>query len=346
MDTDILKRYIIDRMEDYNWQQIAKQLKGKLPESEQIEWREWLNESETNQALFEQCQKVWSEQRALSELTDEAFLKHIQSDPDQVWEEILAKTSAQSTAVKSTNYSWVYKMAAAVLLMVGAGWIAIQFGSDLSGNKTVVQTGDFTDSIFLPDSTQVWLNKDSQISYGDFQGDNREVELDGEAFFEVRRNVLKPFIVETNHARIEVLGTSFNINSRNSIEDESLTVASGKVAYSPLGNSELKIELMKNEFASLDPNGGLPVKGKVDRNYMAWKTGLLIFKNDQLVEVARVLNRYYDVQINLSDAEIGLKRMTATFQHMTADDAIHVICNLYDLNSSTKGSTITLTQNN
>ncbi|PIB35796.1 hypothetical protein BFP72_10515 [Reichenbachiella sp. 5M10] len=329
-------------MQDHHWQLIAKQLKGELTPSEQDEWQEWLDENETHQTQYEQAKTLWQEKNEDSHLSDAQFLQRIQSDPALAWQGIMSQIDTPQR--QRTSYAWIYRVAAVVALALGLGWASLHYTTDLLSDQTRIQTSDGTDSTYLPDSTRVWLNKHSTITYGDFKGETREVTLDGEAFFEVTRDEHKPFIVTTNHAKIQVLGTSFNINSRGARTDESLTVASGKVAYSPLEEPQHRIELIQNEHAILNPHTGAPIKQKMDRNFLAWKSGILRFENDALSHVQDVLSHYYGMTIHIPDPVIRDKRLTATFKQMTVDESIQVICNLYGLQKTQQDNTITLTK--
>ncbi|MBU2913564.1 FecR family protein [Reichenbachiella agariperforans] len=327
-------------MQDHHWQLIAKQLKGELTPSEQQEWQDWLDKSETNQTQYEQAKVLWQTKSADSKLNDAEFLQHIQSDSAQVWQGILSQIDTPQR--QHTSYAWIYKVAAMLAVTLGLAWTVLRHNTALLTGQTHFETTNFTDSTYLPDSTHVWLNKHTSISYGDFSGETREVTLDGEAFFEVTRDEQKPFIVKTNHAQIQVLGTSFNINSHGDLRNESLTVASGKVAYSTLKKPDQSIELVKNEHAILTSHTLLPVKTSMDPNFLAWKSGILLFENNDLDYVQKILSDYYDLEIIITDEDILSKRLTATFERMTAEESIQVICNLYGLQKTQQNNTITL----
>lgn len=140
--------------------------------------------------------------------------------------------------------------------------------------------------IGLPDGTTVWLNAASSISYPTaFRGKERTVRITGEAFFEVAKDAAKPFQVRTNSDLIQVLGTSFNVNSYTDEEGVKTSLIDGAVK---IGNIVLK-------------PGQACVKGKVFKTNLdqdvAWKNGVFNFHDVDLAVVMRQLSRWYDVEV-------------------------------------------------
>ena len=148
----------------------------------------------------------------------------------------------------------------------------------------------------LSDGTVVYLNSDSELRYPvSFSATSREVELRGEAFFEVITDPQRPFVVNAEQVRVRVLGTSFNVNSYADENYTEVTLVEGHVAayvddksYDLLPSRQLRWD---KESESVD------IRTVNVNDYIAWKKGQYVFKGRSLEEVAKVLERWYDMEI-------------------------------------------------
>lgn len=159
--------------------------------------------------------------------------------------------------------------------------------------------------LVLSDGTEVYLNAMSSIRYPvKFTGDTREVELHGEAYFEVTKDPKCPFIVKTHEINIQVLGTSFNLNAYDNTEEIVTTLVEGRVKINAGKNDESRV-LMPNEQATFHVKGGTTEINKVDVNlYTAWKDGNLIFYNNRLEDIMTTLTRWYAADVLYADASV------------------------------------------
>lgn len=151
-------------------------------------------------------------------------------------------------------------------------------------------------SVTLPDGTKVWLNAESSLHYPlTFAGNERLVEMTGEAYFEVAHNAALPFKVKVANQVVEVLGTHFNINAYTNEPSVRTTLLEGLVRISK-GNSQEFIH--PNEEASVSNNSANIKINKVDaQNAIAWKNGYFSFHNADLKTVMRQLSRWYDIDV-------------------------------------------------
>jgi len=153
----------------------------------------------------------------------------------------------------------------------------------------------------LPDGSIGWLNSGSIIKYPVPFSSVRMVVLNGEAFFDVVKNPESPFIVDANHVKVKVLGTSFNVVSYDNDSISEVIVASGKVEVSKAGQI-LTSELLPSERLIVNQSKNSFSKSSVDiQNYTSWKTGKLIFLNDNLDEVVRKVSRFYNVDFEVKE---------------------------------------------
>jgi transmembrane sensor len=151
--------------------------------------------------------------------------------------------------------------------------------------------------LVLNDGTKVWLNSASSLSFpAVFTGKTREVEITGEAYFEVAKNAAKPFKVKTNHVVVEVLGTHFNIMAYNDEAVMKTTLLEGSVKISNRQNTNF---LKPGQRASLNQNGEISVVDDPDADdAIAWKDGLFQFRDAGIEAIMRQAARWYNVDVS------------------------------------------------
>lgn len=160
--------------------------------------------------------------------------------------------------------------------------------------------------LVLADDSKVWLNSASSIRFPNtFTGNERKVEITGEAYFEVSRNESIPFKVEVNGAEVEVLGTHFNINAYEDEEEIKTTLLEGSVKVS---NGSGNLLLTPGQQARINKNGEIKIIKDADIDEaVAWKNGRFIFQENNIQSVMRQLARWYDVDVyyrgNVTDEE-------------------------------------------
>jgi len=179
--------------------------------------------------------------------------------------------------------------------------------------------------ITLVDGTKVWLNAESSIRYPTtFRGSKREVEITGEAYFEVAHNAKKPFYVKSNNETIQVLGTHFNVNAYSDEPEMKTTLLEGSVKISYNGQSAL---LKPGQQAIVSPSGQkINVTEANGKQAVAWKDGQFIFEHTALKTLMRQVARWYDLDVvyngNVAndefngqvDANVNLSKMLRILQ--------------------------------
>lgn len=169
----------------------------------------------------------------------------------------------------------------------------------------VVATTDRIKHVVLPDSSEVWLNTASTLKYPkDFDGRLRQVELDGEACFDVSKDEHRPFIVKSKWLTTRVLGTVFNFKTRASDNTAEVALLEGSVRVR--GNhDEGQITIHPNQKAVLDKSSGqMEVVQMYAPLAAAWRTHTIPFANMRLTEIASALEAYYQVRIDVCPALI------------------------------------------
>ena len=180
-------------------------------------------------------------------------------------------------------------------------------------NELLIPFGK-TSQIILPDGTKVHLNAGSRLVYPEFFKDkHRTVFLMGEAFFDVKENKNRPFVVKTTDVKLKVLGTKFNVSAYSSDNVIETVLTEGKVSLEPLNGGVFakSMELLPNQLASFDKGTQELVVNDVDvSNYVLWKDGILKFESTDLSRIVKRLERFYNVRFYYGDPFLGSVTIT------------------------------------
>ena len=249
----------------------------------------------------------------------------------------------QDEKVKFGNFSSNKKLlafAAVIIIFFSIGFGIIKL---LQNDTQIIQlqTAFNQSQIVLSDGSIVHLNGNSWLEYpAEFSGQNRLIKLNGEAYFEVHPDKDHPFIIDTKNARIQVLGTSFNVRTSNNNEVE-VFVTEGKVRLQDIFSHDNHIVLEKGGFAGLK-NNVLQTNKLSDINYLSWQTKMLEFNNTPLHEVINTLNRTYAVQIELATEDIGMLTLTSKYKQLEVNVLLDAMCLTFKLNRKIENNRIIL----
>lgn len=182
----------------------------------------------------------------------------------------------------------------------------------------------------LPDGSSGWLNSGSTLKFPvKFSGNERNLELIGEAWFDVVKNPKIPFVVNALGVDVVALGTKFNVQAYPDSKSVDITLESGKVIVhrKTKNQTELIAELEPGEQISVLKQESKPQKeNKVEvENYTAWTKGKLVMRNEKMSEVVNKLEKWYNVKITITDKEIEEYRYRATFQDETIDEIFRLL---------------------
>jgi hypothetical protein len=197
-------------------------------------------------------------------------------------------------------------------------------------------------SLTLPDGTRVWVNSGSSLSYPEkFDQDQRIVKMDGEAFFEIEKDSLRPFLVVADGFITTALGTSFNVNS-NSSGGLKISLLTGKVKVAKELSSEEFFLEPGQEFLD-DENSGKGIVRKFHpEKVLAWKDGKIIFENAGLPEVVKTLEDWYGVEINLVNAENVKWKFSGEYKNEILDNVLNSMAFIEKFNYKINGKNIEL----
>jgi ferric-dicitrate binding protein FerR (iron transport regulator) len=272
-------------------ERIIRFLRNELSESEKPEILDWIEESGENQAMFNELKNTLILANTFGAGTESRGLTsgHV--------------TSGRAGSVRLTR---VLGYAATVLIIVTAGLLVfIQYKriNMLSQNHVeyVVPNGQ-TSNVVLSDGTHVYLNSGSTLKYNaDYSISGREVFLVGEAYFDVVTDKSKPFIVHTSSFDVFATGTSFNVQAYPNSDISDVTLVSGKVSVVS-GFMDEPLALASGNNVSLYRNTNEFRLSKIEGSqYVSWKDGIITFRNARLGDIAKMLERTYNVTIVFAD---------------------------------------------
>jgi transmembrane sensor len=179
--------------------------------------------------------------------------------------------------------------------------------------------------VTLPDGSKAWLNSLSKLTYNsDYNKEKRTLQLDGEAYFEVAHNPQKPFIVRSNDISVEALGTSFGVKAYNEDIEISSILMKGKVRVTtPAGITILK----PNERVLYDKTNKIANKSKVTNaiDFTGWIHNELRFENESLGEIAKNIQRIYNVKIIFASERLKKLRYTGTVENNSLESVLNII---------------------
>jgi len=182
--------------------------------------------------------------------------------------------------------------------------------------------------VVLPDGSKVWLNAESTIKFSiPFQEESRDIDLQGEAFFDVAKNPEQPFIVQSGNVKVKVLGTRFNYKAFAEDKNIEVVLEEGQVALSLKRNSGTQEAIMHpGDRAVIEKESGKATIGNENINkYIAWHSGKLVFDNTPMSEVAQLLERWYGIEVTVQDPEIMNYRFTTTFENESLFQVIELL---------------------
>ena len=264
---------------------IFKCFRNELSEKEKADLDAWIAEDEANAGMYKEA------------LVEYEYLL-INGDVDAL-KEMAPVSHSGKTGIVRTIVKAAIGVAAAVAIFFTATWLSdYRMQKELSRNLiTATALPGQIVSMGLPDGTSVQLNSGATMYYpAMFKGKEREVRLEGEAFFEVAHDSKKPFIVKTFASDIKVLGTKFNVNADRNAGEFSVTLAEGSVQVSSLADPG-RIIVMKPDEKVYMADGKLMVKKTKVKDEIRWKDGIIDIDGLDFDELINKLEMAFGVDI-------------------------------------------------
>ena len=300
---------------------IIKFLQGELSEKESQKIQDWLVNSTTQEVVRKKLGNIWTNHTIQ--------LKDKKPDFDKILSQVHHKINTEESALQQPiaeqhllkrTIPLFYRIAvvlviplllSSVLFFFSNKWHFNDYAS-IAERQLYTKPGTVT-RIELPDGSKVWLNDGTTIRYPEkFQEKERRLFVDGEAYFEVKKDHKHPFIVENPMMNTVVTGTTFNLNAYSEDHYFEATLVEGKVH---LEKDSRRYNLNPGQQVRYNLADGQVIKKKVNtRIYYSWIDGRLVMEDEPLGDAIKKLGRWYNVDFVIKDQDLNKYLLTATFK--------------------------------
>lgn len=246
---------------------------------------------------------------------------------DKVFAVIQSRIEPQKTLVRVRDlYIALISVAATLLVVIGGISIsrsespnAINLEESIEEQRVEVYSpAGMISKLTLPDGSKVILNNNSTLSYPvKFSGNERKIELDGEAFFEIEKDSLKPFLINTEGMDVRVLGTSFNLKAYEADNETILSLKDGIVQAETIRKGEKEhIKLVPGEQLVVDRLAETLERKKVNVNwYTAWIDGKMVYRDETLSRILKDIEQRFDIDVVVQDSSLLKDKYFVSFSH-------------------------------
>ncbi len=326
------------------YDELAAHFAGNASAEQQQQVNAWLSENPNNQSVYDELFTVWQDTGIVEPAPE------LNIDIDAVWSKFETRIDEEETpVVPLTKYDstknrkgWLARIAAILIIALGSYFVLELINNDPQETPEIAQlevmANDEIVDHELVDGTNVRLKQNSTLIYPEsFAGNTREVELKGEAFFDVAHNPDKPFIIHADDASIKVLGTSFTVSALSDSDSVSVYVETGKVLlYS--GNEQVELTPgMKGVFVK---STGEVLLVQADPNEDFWRDQMLYFQKVPLEQAIQTINRSYGVKLKLDDATAGKCEWDIIIDQLTIVEVIELIEVTFEMRAGLNGDEI------
>ena len=287
---------------------LAKYFSGEATDDEISLVESWRSESESNAEAFFEAKSTW------------LITEPETPPPSHILEEILNEPQAKQ--VPFIMQSWVKYASAAVLVLA----LSLLFVLNQMGSAGNIVNED------LSDGSRVALHENSKLEVLNFDGHVREVRVTGKAYFDIERDETRPFIIHTDNAKVEVLGTSFVVDTYGAKTEVSVESGIVELSKNLDGSNAVSVRLEKGETGLVtDSNTGIIKKNNSNLNYLAWKTKVISFDESSMLEVKQVIEDVYGIDVVFENPAFKDCKLTAKFNKKKPKDAIEIIARTFGM---------------
>lgn len=321
---------------------IVRYLNGQASDEEKQRLLAWLRAHEDNRKLFSELQTVWQIADRHADPAEEAqmafnrFIRRIDSHE-----------MGRRKEIRTLSAKWMAAAAAIiVLLSAGSFWVGRSKSPAPQRMYTVVMSKGCKGPVLLPDSTVVWLNGNSKLTYPEvFADKERNVTLEGEGYFEVVKNQAAPFHVETRGMKIKVLGTRFDVKN----------YAGSSVIGASLLSGSVEVELTETrQLTRLKPNQQIRYNTadrsvsieEVDaREQILWVNDQLELSNERLSDVLRKLSYWYGLEFIIAPDVDTKQRLSFVVRKESEEELLDILTQISSIRYTRKGDKVYVTSN-
>ena len=301
---------------------IKKYFEGTANEKEQKQLLNWL-EDKDNFKEFKIEKKDWKKERLTSIISQDTeadlvcFQSHIMNDEF-------------ANVVRLKKVRFIYRYAAAIMLvmLIALGGVLLKNLMVEPMYTSVVADNGQVSKIVLPDHSEVWLNSGSTLTYNDkFAKSNRDLQLEGQAYFNISHNKALPLIVKSKDVNVRVLGTKFEVEAYEVSEKTSVLLEEGSIEML-LENNSKKMKLKPGQRAVFNAETGKIIREAVKTGkYTSWRKGILNLYNCPLSEAVLKLERRFNYKFIVNERLKG-SRITMSIENEKFDDVLNILENI------------------
>jgi transmembrane sensor len=295
---------------------IHKKLSGNITRQEEELLNQWLDQDQDNRETFDQLKLVWDDAGEDDLINDEYFAEQL-----LILQQKVKDSKEKEIAIHKAARTNRYMSIAIIALVVLCSGLFVGYLVQGKLNAPTYIAMDENRKVLLADNSSVLLNRKSSIVFSQ-SIQERKVELEGEAFFDVAKDKSRPFCIYAKGAIIRVIGTSFVVKSYQA-EPTKVIVISGKVEV--IRDNE-KLTLYKGEkIVIVNPGDAFQRSKNDDPNFDSWYTHKLSFKKTPLEEIFSLLEDQYQVNFEVSNPEVLTCRFTGIFDHESLDKIVKIL---------------------
>lgn len=316
--------------------QLMQFLLGEASAEQMQQIEKWLHASAENQMQLDKLESIWLE-------TGKLVPSPVAVDMKLAWETLSLRVDDYEKSkthkggkVLSMNQKIIrIAMGAAAIFLVAFGLFKIAIEPNIPIDQLVFSSTEKVFKATLPDGSEIALNLNSTLTYPEkFSKQSRNVELEGEAFFQVEHNPKQPFTIKAGNANIKVLGTSFNVKAIKD-SDVEVSVSTGRVqlfSIDSITGDTASVLLAAGQKGVLPHSGSAPVKleSVVEPDEMFWMDRTLVFKQIELSKVIQMLEKYYKVNVTIENQMALTCSYTATFTDADIDTILAMLATTFN----------------
>lgn len=308
-----------------NTEVLTNYLNKQCDEKTKLMVEDWINKSPQNKNYFKELELYWN--------AEGKGIEQPSFDAEKAFERVKERSIIRMKQFRRRILR--YASIACLLISTSVTYFLLQ-PSDISkiSNNEIKEK-----RISLPDGSYILLAKGSTVEYSEnFSGKERLVHLSGEAFFKVAKNKSKPFIINTEHTRTTVLGTSFRIKEART--KTSINVESGIVSFTDVNNTENQIVLQKGDVAEFIDKQKVLFKVSNSKVNDIAIIKYLEYSDEKLSKICNDLKEIFNEDIIFADERLSQLTMSAVFENQNLNSILESICFTLDLEIEKKGKSI------
>ncbi len=302
------------------YEDMAGFLAGEMTEAEKELFLKDMKQNPERNNLFQDLKKLWH--------TLEPNPDDFQVSTQEAWTKLNKRFEEEdnlgSNDNKEIKIRTPLQWAAAILILLCVGSLSYLYYHNTRNNTpmfSIINEDSSTLVHTLEDGSVIYLRPNTRLLYH-ISNNQRKASVKGEAFFDIAHDPQKPFSIEANNVLIEVLGTSFNVNT-NKTSGPEIFVEKGKVQVSLLKNKTNKTSVEKGELLTVVNN---KLEKSLQEYNTTWRKNHLHFKDEKLENILSVINHNYNSKLAIYESELKNRRLTVTFNNNAISTITELIC--------------------